>query len=80
MSFISFKTTLRYLLKHKTFTLINIIGLAFLLFQEGIITEKDTGGPRLKWGNQEAVEDLIHAIHQSKGIGDRLAEGAKSAA
>jgi aldehyde:ferredoxin oxidoreductase len=55
----------------------NIIGLTFLLYQEGIINEKDTGGLKLEWGNQAAVEDLIHAIVQRKGLGALLAQGSK---
>jgi aldehyde:ferredoxin oxidoreductase len=58
----------------------NIIGLAFLLFQEGLIDEHDTGGLNLEWGNQEAVEELIHATVQRRGIGELLAKGSKALA
>jgi aldehyde:ferredoxin oxidoreductase len=58
----------------------NIIGLAFLLFQEGLIDEHETGGLNLEWGNQKAVEELIHTIVQRRGIGENLAKGSKALA
>jgi aldehyde:ferredoxin oxidoreductase len=58
----------------------NIIGLTFLLYQEGIIEEKEANGLKLEWGNQAAVEKLIHAIVEREGIGALLAEGSKSLA
>ena len=58
----------------------NIVGLAFLLFQEGLIKEHETGGLTLEWGNKKAVEDLIHAIVQRKGIGEIMAKGSKALA
>jgi aldehyde:ferredoxin oxidoreductase len=58
----------------------NIIGLAFLLFQEEMIHREDTGGLELHWGNQNAVEELIHATVQRRGIGELIAKGSKALA
>jgi len=63
-----------------TISLSNIIGLTFLLHQEGIINHKDTGGLNLEWGNQDAVEELIHATAQRKGIGALIAKGSMALA
>ncbi len=55
----------------------NIIGLAFLLYQEGILNEDDTGGLKLEWGNQVAIEKLIHAMVKREGIGELMAKGSR---
>lgn len=53
------------------------IGLALHLFDRGIISEKDTGGLILKWGDEETAAKLIHMIAHREGFGDLLAQGAK---
>jgi aldehyde:ferredoxin oxidoreductase len=55
----------------------NTIGLAFRLFEQGIISDKDTGGLALRWGDTEAVEQLIHLTARREGIGAYLAEGSR---
>jgi aldehyde:ferredoxin oxidoreductase len=55
----------------------NTIGLAFTLFERGIITEADTGGLSLRWGDPVAAESLIHQTARREGIGKYLAEGAR---
>lgn len=55
----------------------NIIGLAFHLFEKGIITEKDTGGIVLNWGDVDAIELLIQLIGSREGIGDIMAQGSR---
>lgn len=55
----------------------NIIGLAFHLFEKGIITEKDTDGLTLKWGDVDAIEQLVNRIGRREGIGDIMAQGAR---
>jgi aldehyde:ferredoxin oxidoreductase len=56
------------------------IAFAFDCYENGIITNKDTDGLELKWGNADAVVELVHKIGRREGIGDLLAEGAKIAA
>ena len=55
----------------------NTIGLAFHLFQQGLITTKDTGGLALKWGDVDAIEQLVRMIGSREGIGDIMAQGSR---
>jgi aldehyde:ferredoxin oxidoreductase len=55
----------------------NTIGLAFHLYERGIITIEDTGGIELKWGNVDAIERLVRMTGSREGIGDLLAQGSK---
>ncbi|HKJ38919.1 MAG TPA: aldehyde ferredoxin oxidoreductase family protein [Anaerolineales bacterium] len=55
----------------------NTIGLAFHLYDMGVITKDDTG-VELKWGDVDAIEELVRLIGTREGIGDLLAQGAKS--
>lgn len=55
----------------------NTIGLAFHLFEKGIITTEDTGGHELKWGDVDIIEQLVHMTGAREGIGDLLAQGSK---
>lgn len=56
-----------------------VIGFAMDLFEHGIIDERDVGFP-LKWGDGQAVLNLIEMIASRKGFGDVLAEGEYRAA
>jgi aldehyde:ferredoxin oxidoreductase len=60
-----------------TISMSNTIGLAFTLFERGIITEADTGGISLRWGDAAVVESMIHLTIQRQGFGRYLAEGAR---
>lgn len=55
----------------------NTIGLAFHLYELGIVTTKDTGGIELKWGDVDAIEELVRLTGLREGIGDLLAQGSK---
>ena len=50
------------------------------MLRDGILTEKDTGGRRLAFGDPDALLWLIEEVVQRRGIGDILAEGVKTAA
>ncbi len=56
------------------------IGLAFRLYELGVISIKDTGGLELAWGNAGAVEQCIHLAVKGEGFGKVLALGAKKLA
>ncbi|MFH1313326.1 MAG: aldehyde ferredoxin oxidoreductase family protein [Candidatus Eisenbacteria bacterium] len=58
----------------------SIAAFAIECFEKGIITEKDTGGLVLKFGDPESVFSLLKMIAMREGIGDVLAEGSKAAA
>jgi aldehyde:ferredoxin oxidoreductase len=53
------------------------IAFAILLFEEGYITEFDTDGITLKWGDPELIEQLVHMMAKSEGFGAFLAEGSR---
>src|SRR6266498_3011408 len=55
----------------------NTIGLAFHLFEKGVITEEDTGSLELKWGEIDTVEQLVNLIGRREGIGDMMAQGLR---
>ena len=56
-----------------------VIGYAMECFENNIITEKDTGGVALKWGDEEAILHCIDLIVNRKLVGDVLAEGVRRA-
>jgi aldehyde:ferredoxin oxidoreductase len=58
----------------------NVIGLAYLLFERGLLTERDTGGLKLAWGDPRPAETLIHLIARREGIGAVMSLGAKALA
>jgi aldehyde:ferredoxin oxidoreductase len=58
----------------------SMIAWAMELYEKGILTDEDTGGLKLEWGNDEAVIEMVHRIAERKGLGDILAEGPLRAA
>ena len=52
-------------------------GYAYYLYGLGVISEKDTGGLKLSWGNADAAIQLIHLIGKNEGFGAVLAGGTK---
>jgi aldehyde:ferredoxin oxidoreductase len=56
------------------------IAFAIEAFENGALTESDTGGIALKWGDHEQVIHLLELIGKREGFGDLLAEGSRSAA
>jgi aldehyde:ferredoxin oxidoreductase len=53
------------------------IGLALRLFERGVISEKDTDGLVLKWGDEALVAQLIHLAARREGFGALLAQGSR---
>ncbi len=56
------------------------IAFAMECCEHGILTEKDTGGIKLRFGNVDGMLQLIDMIAYRRGIGNVLAEGVKRAA
>ncbi|MEM2875976.1 MAG: aldehyde ferredoxin oxidoreductase family protein, partial [Candidatus Bathyarchaeia archaeon] len=56
------------------------IAFAMECFENGLITEKDTEGLDLSFGNAEAMVKMVEMIANREGIGNILAEGVKRAA
>jgi aldehyde:ferredoxin oxidoreductase len=55
------------------------IAWAMECYEKGILTKEDTGGIDLRFGNVEAVFQVIHLIAKREGIGALLAQGVKRA-
>jgi len=53
------------------------IAFAMECYEEGIITPEMTGGIDLRFGNAEAMLQVLELIGRREGIGDLLAEGTK---
>lgn len=58
-------------------SLSNTIGLAYKLYEMGIVSQQDTDGLELTWGNAEAAEQCIHKTLRREGLGRWLALGAR---
>jgi aldehyde:ferredoxin oxidoreductase len=60
-----------------TISMGNTLGLAFQLYENGLLKSSDTGGLDLKWGDVGAIEQLIHLTARREGIGELLAQGSR---
>ena len=56
------------------------IGLAYYLYEKGVLTKKDTGGLALEWGQIDPAIELVKMIAERRGLGDLLAEGTRETA
>jgi aldehyde:ferredoxin oxidoreductase len=57
-----------------------IAGFAMDCYETGILTQQDTGGIDARFGNAEAMVQLVEMIGKREGIGEILADGVKFAA
>jgi len=48
-------------------------------YEKGLINREDTSGIELRWGNAEALIEMIKMIAQKKGFGELLGKGVKKA-
>ena len=53
-------------------------GWAMELYQRGIITQADTGGLDLSWGNYPAIEKLLQLTALRQGFGDTIADSTRA--
>jgi aldehyde:ferredoxin oxidoreductase len=63
-----------------TISLSNTIGLAFRLFDLGVISEEQSGGLTLNWGDEKMVEELVHLTATRIGFGAEISRGARELA
>jgi aldehyde:ferredoxin oxidoreductase len=56
------------------------ISWAFECYQKGILTDQDTDGLPLTWGNHGVVNTLLHKMARKEGFGALLAKGSREAA
>jgi aldehyde:ferredoxin oxidoreductase len=57
-----------------------MIAWAFECYEKGLLTQQETDGLLLEWGNSEALIQMIQKLAYRDGIGDILAEGPIPAA
>lgn len=58
----------------------NVIGFVMECMQKGLLTEKETGGLDLRFGNYQTANELIELIAFRKGFGDFCADGVRDMA
>ena len=56
-----------------------IIAFVMDCYENGVLSKKDLDGIEAKFGNHEALIELIHKIGRREGIGETLAEGVRLA-
>jgi aldehyde:ferredoxin oxidoreductase len=56
------------------------VAFAIECFEAGLLTEADTGGLKLAWGDAASIVALVEKIIAREGIGDILADGSRKAA
>lgn len=58
----------------------NAIAFAMECYENGLITQEDTDGIDLTWGNPEAVITMLEKMGRREGFGALLADGSEKAA
>jgi aldehyde:ferredoxin oxidoreductase len=56
----------------------SVLGLAYLLFDQGRLTEQDTGGLALRWGDATPCFTLLEQMARKEGFGALLAQGSRA--
>jgi aldehyde:ferredoxin oxidoreductase len=56
-----------------------VIAWVMECYEKGILTNKDTEGLEMTWGNVEATKEMLQRIAKREGCGDLLAEGCMRA-
>ncbi len=57
-----------------------VIAFAIECFENGLISNKDTDGIELTWGNHEAIVAMTEKLAKREGFGEILADGVRLAA
>jgi aldehyde:ferredoxin oxidoreductase len=58
----------------------SVVAFAMECYEKGIITNEDTGGVELKFGDIKSFDKMINMIARREGIGNILADGVREAA
>jgi len=56
-----------------------IVSFVLECFERGLLTQKDTDGINIQWGNSQAILRLVEKIAKKEGIGEVLSQGVKAA-
>jgi aldehyde:ferredoxin oxidoreductase len=57
----------------------SMLSWAMELYEKGLITEEDTGGIALEWGDPDIIIGMLEKVAKREGFGDVLADGPKRA-
>jgi len=60
-----------------TISCADTIACAIELFEKGIITEKDTGGLTLAWGDHRTIVKLVELTGKQEGFGKLIGQGSR---
>ena len=60
-----------------TISCADTIACAIELFEKGIITEKDTGGLKLTWGDHNTIVKLVELTGKQEGFGKLIGQGSR---
>jgi aldehyde:ferredoxin oxidoreductase len=58
----------------------SVIAFAIECYESGLISNKDTDGIEMRWGNHKAIVDMTEKLAKRQGFGEVLAGGVKLAA
>ncbi len=56
-----------------------VVSFAVECYENGLITKEDTDGLELRWGDAEAIIEMLHRVGKREGIGDLFADGIRPA-
>ncbi|MDR3577749.1 MAG: aldehyde ferredoxin oxidoreductase family protein [Anaerolineaceae bacterium] len=59
-----------------TITMGSTIACAMDMYQDGVLTKKDTGGVALNFGDAETMVEMVRKTGMREGFGDKLAAGS----
>jgi len=57
-----------------------VLAFAMECYEKGLLSEKETGGIDLTWGNHQAMVEMVKRIGEREGLGWLLGEGVRRAA
>lgn len=60
-----------------TISFANSVAFVMECYAEGIIDQRLTGGLDLRWGNAEAVLELLHQLARGEGFGHQVGQGVR---
>ena len=60
-----------------TISCADTIACAIELFEKGILTEKDTGGLKLTWGDHRTIVKLVELTAKQEGFGKLIGQGSR---
>ena len=58
----------------------SLVSFAMECYEHGLLSQEDTNGLDLSWGNVESILVLLERMARREGLGDLLANGSRSAA